>query len=117
MNEIVFVPAAVQIKAAIGASVAIQLNALKPNGAPFDLTPYGITAPFVPDDGSVPPLAGWAVAMVNDSTVHLSLTDADTATLAPVGRSVTWHWCVWLDHATAPERIMFSHGDLALLTP
>jgi len=110
------VPTIIQLRYAIGASVAIRMTATKPDGTAFDLSPYAITAPFVPNSNSAPMPAGWLVN-IDGSSVLLSLTEADTATLAPAGKSATWHWVVWLDHATAPERLMFAHGDLGLLQP
>ena len=116
MNQINFVPAAVQIRSAIGATVAIRFNAKNPDGSPFDLTPYTVSAPFVTDDGTVPPVPAWT-AVIDLSSVVLSITDANTVALAPAGKSITWHWAVWLANAAAPARIMFAHGDLGLLPP
>jgi hypothetical protein len=118
-NQINSTPAAIQLRYAIGASVAIRMDASKPDGTPFDLSPYTITAPFVYDStGTAPTVTGWLVNVdLATSSVHLSLTEDDTAALSPRGKSVTWHWVVWLDNNTAPERIMFAHGDLGLLQP
>jgi len=116
MNQINLIPAAVQIRAAIGASVAIRLNAFKADGTPFDLTPYTITAPFGAGDGATPTPGAWVVT-VEASSVLLTLSAADTATLAPLGKSMTWHWDVWLMHTTAPERLLYAHGDLGLQIP
>ena len=115
-NTINLVPAAVQVRAAIGASVGLRLNAFTSDGTPFDLTPYTITAPIGSGDGATPPLAGWLVT-VEGTSVLLTLSPADTVTLAPLGKSTTWHWDVWLANTTAPERLLFSHGDLGLVTP
>lgn len=111
-----FVPAAVMLRAVIGASVGLRLNATNADGSDFDLSPYNVTAPFWAKHGPVPPLPGWAVT-VEGASVLLTLSPTDTVTLAPTGQSITWHWDVWLTHTTAPERLLFAHGDLGLLTP
>ena len=116
MNQINLVPAAVQIRVAIGASVGLRLKGVDADGAPFDLTPYTVTAPFSHGDGLAPPIAGWAV-VVEGTAILLNVSPDDTAALAPSGRSTSWHWDVWLVHATAPERMLFAHGDLGLLIP
>lgn len=110
------VPAAVQIRVAIGASVGVRLKAIHTDGTPFDPTPYTVTAPFGAGDGVTPPIAGWTVT-VEGVSILLNLSPADTALLAPAGRSTSWHWDVWLVHATAPERMLYAHGDLGLLIP
>jgi hypothetical protein len=109
-----FVPSIVQLRSAIGASVAVRLEAEHADGTPFDLTPYTVTAPFTPN-ASPPPVSAWSVT-VDQAAAVLSLTDEDTALLAPSGRSVVWRWVVWLDSASG-DRIMFCHGDLGLLPP
>jgi len=109
-------PASVILRVAIGASVGLRLTATTADGAAFDLAPYTVTAPFSGKHGPVPPLAGWAVT-VEDSAVLLTLSPADTLTLAPAGLSITWHWDVWLSNTLAPERLLYAHGDLSLLTP
>ena len=114
--QINLVPAAVQIRVAIGASVGLRLSAVHSDGTPFDLAPYAVTAPFSPTHSAVPQIPGWAV-VVEGTFVLLTLLPADTSTLAPTGKPATWHWDVWLAHSTAPERLLFAHGDLALLTP
>jgi hypothetical protein len=119
-EQINFIPATIQLRSAIGASVAIRLKAKYKDGTPVDLTPYAVTAPFVTDDGTAPPVPGWAVVLEGppeDSAIHLSLAGPDTEALAPADRSVTWHWVVWLANTGAPERKLFSHGDLGLLPP
>lgn len=116
MNQINLIPAAVKIRAAISASVAIRLKAEQSDGTPFDLTPYAVTAFFSGVGATVPPIAGWTIAR-EPSTIHLSLTEADTLALAPNNQSASWHWDVWLENTTAAERILFSHGDLGLITP
>ena len=116
MIQINLIPAAVQIRAAIGASVGLRLNGVHSDGAPFDLTPYTVTAPFAPQGVTLPTVAGWAV-VVDGSSVLLNLSPADTAALAPSNRSISWHWDVWLLHVSAPERMLFAHGVLGLLIP
>ena len=110
------VPACVIVRAVIGASVGLRLRGITADGLPFDLTPYTVAAPFSGKHGAISPLAGWAVT-VEASDVLLTLSPTDTVTLATGGQSITWHWDVWLDNASAPERLLFAHGDLALLTP
>jgi len=117
VSQIKLIPAEVQLTSAIGASVAIRINAYTADGQPFDLTPYTITAPFISPNGSpaVPPIEEWAMVL-ETSSVHLSVTREDTLALAPIG-STTWHWAVWLAHNTAPTDLLFAHGDLVLLSP
>lgn len=111
------VPAAVQMRVAIGASVGLRLHATHADGTAFDLTPYTVEAPFRPGvDGNPPPLAGWAVTTEGGTDVLLTLLGADTSALAPTNKSVSWHWDVWLTNTVAPERLLFAHGDLGLLT-
>jgi len=115
-QQINLIPAAVQVRVAIGASVGLRLRALDQTGAIFDPTPYTVTAPFSNGDAATPPIAGWTVT-VEGVSILLNLSPADTALLAPAGRSTSWHWDVWLVHATAPERMLYAHGDLGLLIP
>ena len=107
-------PAVVQLRYAITASVRIRMDAFKVDGTPFDLTPYVVTAPFVADSGRPAPIGSWTLD-IEPSSIVLSLSEVDTAALAPDGKSMTWHWNVWLDHATVPERILFARGDLGLV--
>jgi hypothetical protein len=116
MIQINLIPAAAQIRAAIGASVGLRLNAVNGDGTPFDLTPYTVTAPFTPQGDPPPAVTGWAV-VIEGSSVLLNVTGDDTQALAPTGHPVTWHWDVWLDNNATPERMLFAHGDLGLLTP
>lgn len=114
------VPTIVQLRYAIGASVSLRLDCKEPDlaGTPFDLSPYAVTAPFMPNSATTsPPIAGWAVSVELPNRIFLSLTEDDTIALGAGGKSVVWHWVVWLDHMTAPERIMVAHGDLGLLSP
>jgi len=111
------VPAIVQLRYAIGASVSIRLTAENPDTTPFDLAPYVATAPIMPNGSTAPAVASWALAVELPNSVLLSLTEDDTIALGVGGKSVTWHWVVWLDNTTAPERIMLAHGDLGLLSP
>lgn len=112
-NKIILVPAEAYIQCAITASVAMKMNAMKKDGTAFDLTPYAVTAPFV-SDAFTPPVEAWTV-LVEGGSVRLSLTKAETAALAPAG-PVTWHWAVWLDHATLlSERLLFARGNLGLV--
>jgi hypothetical protein len=110
------VPAAVQLRVAVGASVGLRLTAVHSDGTPFDLADYTVTAPFSSHGSGPPPVAGWA-AVIEATSVLLSLSAADTASLAPLNKSITWHWDVWLANQIAPERLLFAHGDLGLLTP
>lgn len=113
------IPAELSIRAAIGASVSIRFDASNADGTPFDLTLYTVTAPFSPAGATPPPVAAWATSVdpATPSTLFLSLGELDTAALAPTGKSITWHWAVWLDTPSSPERLLFSHGDLGLLAP
>jgi len=116
VDQINLIPAVVQLRAAIGASVSIRLDVKRKDGTPFDLSAYDITAPFVTDDSSVPPVAEWTHT-VQGSSVFLTVAEADTVALAPTGKSITWHWVVWFAHSTAPERLLAAHGNLGLLPP
>jgi hypothetical protein len=111
------VPAIIQLRYAIGASVSIRLVAQNPDGTPFDVAPYAVTAPLTPNGSTPPPIATWAVVVELPNSILLSLTEDDTIALGASGQSVMWHWVVWLDNLTAPERIMLAHGDLGLLAP
>lgn len=113
-----FIPALVPLRSPIGASVAIRLRAKHSDGTPFDLTPYTLTAPFTPQQAP-PAVAAWTITSdaADVSAVVLSLTDEQTAALAPQARPVTWHWVVWLDDPASGSRLLFSHGDLGLVTP
>jgi hypothetical protein len=110
------VPAVVQVRVAVGASVGLRIRATHADGTPFDLSPYTVEAP-IKSDGVAPPVAAWAVYVEANTAVVLSLSPADTALLSPTGKSTAWHWDVWLQHVTAPERLLFAHGSLGLVSP
>jgi hypothetical protein len=110
------IPAVVQLRSAIGASVGLRIRATHADGTPFDLSAYTVTAPIKPD-AATPAVAGWAVYVEAGTAVVLSLSAADTTALGPGGRSTAWHWDVWLQHVTAPERLLFAHGSLGLVSP
>ena len=116
MDQINLIPAEVSVRVAIGASVGLRIRATHGDGAPFDLSPYTVAAPFK-TDGAAPPVAAWAVYVEGGTAVVLSLSAADTAALGPTGKSVTWHWDVWLTNTAAPERLLFAHGSLGLVSP
>jgi len=114
-NQINLVPNEISLRCAIGASVAIRLSAYAPGGAPFILTPYDISAPFVSSNATSPPVGAWTLAL-EESAILMTLTETDTADLAPTG-TISWHWNVWLDHKTEPQKILFCHGSLILVDP
>lgn len=115
-EQIDLVPADVQMRVAVGASVGLRIRATHADGSPFDLTPYVVDAPFKADAGA-PPIAAWAVVIEGGTAVVLSLSGADTSALSPTGKSTSWHWDVWLTHITAPERLLLAHGKLGLVSP
>jgi hypothetical protein len=75
-----------------------------------------VTAPFTGHGNAPPPVASWTVT-VEANAVLLSLLQTETAALAPIGKSANWHWDVWIEHLTLPQRLLLAHGDLGLLTP
>src|SRR4249920_104223 len=110
-TQINLVPAMVQIRSAIGASVGLRLRATHGDGTAFDLTPYAVEAP-IKAEGAEPPVPAWAVVVEDGTAILLNLSSADTTTLGPGGRAIMWHWDVWLTNTLAPERLLFAHGEL-----
>jgi hypothetical protein len=107
-----FIPAAISVKAVIGASVAFSLTAKHADGTDFDLSGYTVTAPFT----GPAPVSAFTVTPVGTSTVTLAVTPAECAALGAAYLNVplVWPWACWLASADASERIELVRGGLVL---